>query len=90
MLTQNRKTHMEYAYTLRSISIYSHTCTHKHTHIQRSSHILSDQTLSFVQQYIPEIEWHNLSHLRTLRDNSRNVVLGIYLLKKFIITFDIS
>ena len=54
-LTQNRKTHMEYAYTLRSISIYSHTCTHKHTHIQRSSHILSDQTLSFAQ-HIPEIE----------------------------------
>ena len=54
-LTQNRKTHMEYAYTLRSISIYSHTCTHKHTHIQRSSHIFSDQTLSFAQ-HIPEIE----------------------------------
>ena len=53
-LTQNRKTRMEYAYTLRSISIYSHT--HTHTHIQRSSHILSDHTLSFVQQYIPEIE----------------------------------
>ena len=54
-LTQNRKTHMEYAYSLRSISIYSHTCTHKQTHIQRSSHILSDQTLSFAQP-IPEIE----------------------------------
>ena len=34
MLTQNRKIYMEYAYTLRSISIYSHTCTHidKETH----------------------------------------------------------
>ena len=54
-LTQNRKTHMDYAYTLRNISIYSHTCRHKHTHIQRSSHILSDQTLSFAQHF-PEIE----------------------------------
>ena len=47
---------MEYTYTLRSLSIYSQTCTHQHTHRQRSSHILSDQTLSFAQQYIQEIE----------------------------------
>ena len=40
-LTQNRKTHMEYAYTLRSISIYSHTHTHTHTNIYKEAHTFS-------------------------------------------------
>lgn len=61
---------MEYVYTLRSVSIYSHTCTHKHIHIQRGAHILSDKILSYAQQYIPEIEsgiiWVILQHWETI------------------------
>ena len=39
-LTQKRKAHMEYAYTLRSIA-YIHTHAHRNTHIYKEAHTFS-------------------------------------------------
>ena len=52
--TKQENTYGICIYTQEHKHIFTHT--HTHTHIQRSSHILSDETLSFVQQHIPEIE----------------------------------